>query len=115
MSFADAEDYQHQAQYLNLYFKNQFRKLSHHDAIDMIAPLGQDGSANKVTGLDDKFWVWETIEEAIRGHVEELPADKAFDLYKGFAYNYKGSLNINAEFERRVLLESMTNEKLFKA
>ena len=40
MSFADAQDYEHQAQYLNSYFKNQFRKLNHQDAIDMIAPLG---------------------------------------------------------------------------
>ena len=28
--------------------------------------------ANKVQGLDDKFWVWETLEEAVRPRIDEL-------------------------------------------
>ena len=47
--------------------------------------------ANKVQGLDDKFWVWETIDEALRPIVSDLSEEQIVSLTKAFAANYKGS------------------------
>ena len=113
MTYAKAEDYEHQAEYLNQYFKQNFRKLSFHDAVDIIKPCGEDYSNYKLSGLDGKFWVWETLEEAIRGNIKEMQGEEALSLYKAFAYNYKGSEFLNAEFEEKMYLEWMPAEKLF--
>ena len=54
------------------YFRLKFRKVSFEDAKSIMTGLGFDPNApsaekiNKVQGLDDKFWVWETLEEATR-------------------------------------------------
>jgi hypothetical protein len=41
--------------------------------------------------LDDKFWVWETLEEAAKPVVDELKEEELLTLLKAFAANYKGS------------------------
>ena len=47
------------------YFRKRFRKLPFRDAVDIVSHLSQD-SENKLSVLDQNFWVWETLEEAIR-------------------------------------------------
>ena len=41
--------------------------------------------------LDDKFWVWETLDEALRPIVEDLNADQVLKVSKALAANFKGS------------------------
>jgi len=48
--------------------------LSAKDAFDVIAPLGEN-TEHKLSLLEDKFWFWETIEEAIRINMEQLNDD----------------------------------------
>lgn len=59
----------------------------------MLLPLGEN-SENKLKFLDDKFWVWETLEEAVKPVVDQLPEDQLMTLMKAFAANYKGSDDI---------------------
>lgn len=51
--------------------------------------------------LDDKFWVWETLEEATRSEVEELSEQDLIALMKAFGANYKGSDDLWHLFELR--------------
>ncbi len=53
------------------YFKLKFRKLSGKDALQIMIPLGED-TTKKLSMLDDKFWVWETIDEALRPIIGDL-------------------------------------------
>ena len=50
----------------------------------------------KIVGLEDKFWVWETLEEATRPHVAELTKDEVLPFLCGFAMQIKGSDDLNA-------------------
>ena len=45
--------------------------MSLEEALAIIKPVAQSAVV-RMTCLDDKFWVWETIEEAIRPYVLEL-------------------------------------------
>ena len=57
------------------YFRLKFRKLSFKDGKEIVKALGVKGPdenqviPNRIDGLDDKFWVWETLEEATRGSI----------------------------------------------
>ena len=54
------------------YFKLNFRKLTGQQALQMIKALGEDLEHQKLSMLDDKFWVWETLDEALRPIAEDL-------------------------------------------
>ena len=41
--------------------------------------------------LDEKFWIWETLEEALRPNIDEISDDDVMRVMKAFAANYKGS------------------------
>jgi hypothetical protein len=41
--------------------------------------------------LDGKFWVWETLEEATRGHIERQDEATVAAVLTAFGANYKGS------------------------
>ena len=56
------------------FFRVNFRKISFDDAAYALAKMGADESAKKIEALDDKFWVWETLEEATRPDLDELDA-----------------------------------------
>jgi hypothetical protein len=49
----------------------KFRKLSGKDALQIMVPLGED-TTKKLSMLDDKFWVWETLDEALRPIIGDL-------------------------------------------
>ena len=46
---------------------------------------------NKIQGLDDKFWVWETLEEASRPQVDELSKDEIVSFFRAWNAQGKGS------------------------
>ena len=56
---------------LNEFFRKNFRKLSSDQALDVINSLAKV-SEEPAACLDSKFWVWETLEEALRGDIETL-------------------------------------------
>ena len=72
------------------YFRAQYRKLSAADAYEILAPLAEN-SDNKLSMLDDKFWVWETLDEALRPEVEKFSEEQVMTLCRALAANYKGS------------------------
>ena len=44
--------------------------------------------------LDDKFWVWETLEEAARPELDSLSPEDLDAIMTAFAANFKGSEDI---------------------
>ena len=59
------------------FWRQNFRKVSFEDAKDVVNNLGKDINYNLIEGLDDKFWVWETLEEATRPHIDSLDKDES--------------------------------------
>ena len=47
-----------------------------------------------LTVLDDKFWVWETLDEAIKVNVDKMTDDEIMQTIKALGINYKGSENL---------------------
>ena len=45
-----------------------------------------DVMPKRIDGLDDKFWVWETLEEATRGSVSSITKDELFAFYSGWCF-----------------------------
>ena len=72
------------------YFRLNFRKLSGQQALQIVTALAEDPH-QKLSVLDEKFWVWETLDEALRPIVEDLNADQVLKVSKALAANYKGS------------------------
>ena len=73
------------------YFRLKFRKVSFEDAKSIISGMGFDPSVkttespSKIPGLDNKFWVWETLEEATRPHVDELSKEEIETFFTAWA------------------------------
>ena len=56
---------------VNEYFRLNFRKMNFRQAYDILEPMSNDSALEHgLNCLDDKFWVWETLEEAIRGDID---------------------------------------------
>jgi hypothetical protein len=72
------------------YFRKKFRQISTKEALDILIPLGEDTN-NKLAVLDDKFWVWETLEEAMRANVSEMNEADLLAVIKAYSANFKGS------------------------
>ena len=80
------------------YFRKKFRQVSFEDGKQIMTGLGFNmGNENgdhlpkKIEGLDDKFWVWETLEEATRPQVDELSKEEILYFYSAWALQTKGS------------------------
>ena len=56
--------------------------------------------------LDGRFWVWESLEEAIRGEVDTMSVEQFQDTAKVFAINYKGSTDFKDLIENRIYREA---------
>jgi hypothetical protein len=76
---------------LEEYFRKSFRKLSFFDAKYIITQLAKGDNSQKIQALDDKFWIWETLEEATRPNVDLISKDELIHFYGGFLLNCKGS------------------------
>ena len=75
LSFASESDAANQPRELynaiDEYFRQNFRKLSGQQALQILMALGEDPH-QKLSVLDDKFWVWETLDEALRPIADDL-------------------------------------------
>ena len=69
------------------FFRKRFRKVSFEDAAAVMSQLHH----NKIEALDDKFWVWETLEEATRPEVERLSKDEIENFFHSWRVQQKGS------------------------
>ena len=71
------------------YFRKNFRKISFEDGKEIIKGIGiSEATPNnngKIQSLDDKFWVWETLEEATRPQVDSLTKDEVLPFLTAWA------------------------------
>ncbi len=94
---------------INEFFRKQFRKISFEEAKQIVMGIGyspvpySEAPKTKIAGLDDKFWVWETLEEATRPHVEELTKEELEVFVNGWSVNMKGSEVVHMAQEDRML------------
>ena len=98
-----------QAEAVNEYHRKQFRKISTEDAIATLKELGAPDSGSPVNAqaLQSQFWVWETLEEAIIGQVDEMELDTFFECFRAFLVNNKGSTFLMEQFETRIYREGV--------
>ena len=93
-----------QSDNVNEYFRKNFRKLSTEQAMDIIS--GLDKHAKKalqpVACFNDKFWIWETLEEALKGEVDNLSAEDFEKVHNVFCMNFKGSADFMDFLEIRL-------------
>ena len=57
------------------FWRINFRKVSFEDAKEVMNNLGNE-ETKLIEGLEGKFWVWETLEEATRPHVYTLDKEE---------------------------------------
>ena len=53
--------------------------------------MSSSEEAKKIQALDDKFWIWETLEEATRPHIDDMDVEPLYKMYMGFVLNLQGS------------------------
>ena len=95
---AESGDNEHAAA-IDEYFRKNFRKLSVRQALDVLEPLGEEDLEG--SNLDG-FWIWESLDEAIRGDVDSL-TDEEFDkVFNAFSVHLKGSNELMDMFEARI-------------
>lgn len=87
------------AEALNEYFRKNFRKLSKEQALGFLEAL-QDADGISQS-LDTQFWVWESLEEAVRGEIEEMTKEEFETTFTAFASQYKGSRDFRDSIEQR--------------
>ena len=63
--------------------------------------------------LDSRFWVWESLEEALRPELLSMPVDDFASTMRAFGANYKGSSDFNDMVEQRIYQEGdpLANEE----
>ena len=106
---AETNNDQH-ADAINEYFRKNFRKLSVQQALDVLEPLGE--TEKESASLDGQFWVWESLDEAIRGSVDDLTEEQYDKAFNAFAVNGKGSNELMDMFEGRLYRKN--SSALFK-
>ena len=85
------------------YFRQNFRKIDARQAFEMISQLG-DSHEQPASCLDNSFWTWESVEEALMGQTHQFHDDEVLTIIKAFSFNYKGSDEFIQELENRVYL-----------
>ena len=70
--------------------------------------MGKQDSS-KIEALDEKFWVWETLEEAIRPEVDGLGEEELMGVMSGFYVNLKGSEDLQDVIETRIASLAVTS------
>lgn len=85
------------------FFRGKFRKLSANDALTLLTPLSESPE-QRLTLLDDKFWVWETLDEALRPAIPEITEEEVLTLVKVYGANFKGSEDLWDFLNQRVYL-----------
>ncbi len=85
------------------YFKAKFRKLSGKEALQIVAHLAENAD-QRISFVDDKFWVWETLDEALRPIVSDLQEGEVLDLAKFLSANFKGSEDLWDQLHSKIYL-----------
>ena len=87
------------------YFRKNFRKISFEDAKRVVLGLGNSQSITrqKIDGLDEKFWVWETLEEATRPSMDQLKKDEINQFFTAWQLNLKGSDELHQIGDQQVM------------
>ena len=98
MTHAPANHAAEHSAHIEEYFRKNFRKLTHRQAFDILDAL----SGERAACLDASFWTWETLEEAVRGHIDEFNHQEFMTILKAFNFNYKGSRDLLDMLEQRV-------------
>ncbi len=98
-----------QADNVNEYMRKNFRKLSTSDAVSILAELAEfdNGRPVNAVSLQGHFWVWETLEEAIVGKVDELDLDSYQKCFGAFLANNKASATLFEQMETRMYRENV--------
>ena len=91
---------------LNEYMRKKFRKLSTEQAMDIINSIGEEPKEEPAACLDGQFWVWETLEAAVRPEIDTMSEDDFYSCWKVFARHYKGSQDLVDLVEQRMYTES---------
>ena len=81
---------------LDEFHRKQFRKTSTEDAIATLRLLGEldDGQPHSAHSIGHSFWIWETLEEAIIGKIDEMEKDDFEKCFSAFVSNTKGSSHL---------------------
>ncbi len=93
------------------YFRKNFRKINARQALDVLEPLGED-TTQKAAALDGTFWPWETLEEAVRGNLNQFNDKEFLSVLKAFNANYKGSRDLLDLLEQRVYFDGKDDFKI---
>ena len=83
------------------YFRKNYRKLSPRQALEILEPLGHN-EQGKAMCLDDSFWTWEALEEAVRGDMNAFTDNEFEAVMRAFGSNYKGSKDLYDVIEMRL-------------
>ncbi|CAI2383612.1 unnamed protein product [Moneuplotes crassus] len=86
------EDSSKAVQTIDEYFRLNFRKLSFDQACTLLKEV------HNVGDLEDSFWVWETLEEAIRPRIMDIPYDQAMQIHQYFVYFGNFSKYLETDF-----------------
>lgn len=92
---AGSEHHEH----LEELFRQNFRKMEFAQAMEICSALNKQEGDNhhRPTGFEDSFWVWETLENALTGKVDQMSSEQLSVVCQTFAANWKGSEEFNNE------------------
>jgi hypothetical protein len=88
-------DLSEHADALDDFFRKNFRSLSVEQSMHFLRPLAQ---SNKIYALENKFWVWESLEEAIGGSVSRT---QVIDSNSGDQMSKEDALNAWFAFHKQ--------------
>ena len=88
--------------HIDEHFRKSFRKVSCEQAVTLLKSINQAGASH-----DGSFWVWETLEEAVKGHAEALSKEDFEQVCHAFFKNYKGSDDLHDELDKRIYLDNI--------
>ena len=107
-STLDAAKAQALSENIDEFFRVNFRKIEFEDAKYIAGQLAKDGS-KKINALDDKFWIWETLEEEIRPNADKLTGNDCEAVFGGFLLNIKGSEDLIDILTERLYAQHITS------
>ena len=99
-----APNQQELADELEEYFRKRFRRVSFTDASKIMMSIGhpfeqKESLPQKSPELDDKFWIWETLEEATRGECQTLGEQDFEKFATGWYAQQKGTMDLHDQIE----------------
>ena len=84
---------------MNEYFRKNFRKFNTVDGLNFVTAINPEHFSSSL----DKFWIWHTIEESIRGEVATMSQSDFDATFKVFSANFRGSPEFRDLMETRLL------------